>query len=375
MLLKHWNLILIFLTFSIISCESSKNEPEVNSTPSFPVGREFNVSLNIAPFLEVAEQPLSRSTSMVADGIYAVNVFWKGKGLTSFQPYASGLFDNPYRVEIGLIEGYVYRFDCSFLGYKDRPYYTIQSDSILYGLPFSSTLQKEVNGLVNNDLKISINPLNINGAFHQHIYKGEMHIKCDSTSTHPTVKRFFGSEQLDFSNPNMNTSVSMTLKRAYYSIQFVTDELAPGDSIKIKAADVAPFYLLYSKDGTSRTEERIISMYDISDYYTAKLKEEETIAFTISYRPANEEKWYSLYTNQSIKMKRNKKNIIKIVKIDEHIGDATISFGEEAEMEESEQEILTQRFHSLRALSTTTVASSSTLSRASGETKDSAYTL
>lgn len=274
MLLKHWNLILIFLTFSIISCESSKNEPEVNSTPSFPVGREFNVSLNIAPFLEVAEQPLSRSTSMVADGIYAVNVFWKGKGLTSFQPYASGLFDNPYRVEIGLIEGYVYRFDCSFLGYKDRPYYTIQSDSILYGLPFSSTLQKEVNGLVNNDLKISINPLNINGAFHQHIYKGEMHIKCDSTSTHPTVKRFFGSEQLDFSNPNMNTSVSMTLKRAYYSIQFVTDELAPGDSIKIKAADVAPFYLLYSKDGTSRTEERIISMYDISDYYTAKLKEE-----------------------------------------------------------------------------------------------------
>ena len=267
------------------------------------------------------------------------NVFWKGKGLTSFQPYASGLFDNPYRVEIGLIEGYVYRFDCSFLGYKDRPYYTIQSDSILYGLPFSSTLQKEVNGLVNNDLKISINPLNINGAFHQHIYKGEMHIKCDSTSTHPTVKRFFGSEQLDFSNPNMNTSVSMTLKRAYYSIQFVTDELAPGDSIKIKAADVAPFYLLYSKDGTSRTEERIISMYDISDYYTAKLKEEETIAFTISYRPANEEKWYSLYTNQSIKMKRNKKNIVKIVKIDEHIGDATISFGEEAEMEESEQEI------------------------------------
>ena len=119
----------------------------------------------------------------MADGIYAVNVFWKGKGLTSFQPYASGLFDNPYRVEIGLIEGYVYRFDCSFLGYKDRPYYTIQSDSILYGLPFSSTLQKEVNGLVNNDLKISINPLNINGAFHQHIYKGEMHIKCDSTST------------------------------------------------------------------------------------------------------------------------------------------------------------------------------------------------
>ena len=79
MLLKHWNLILIFLTFSIISCESSKNEPEVNSTPSFPVGREFNVSLNIAPFLEVAEQPLSRSTSMVADGYMQLMFFGKEK--------------------------------------------------------------------------------------------------------------------------------------------------------------------------------------------------------------------------------------------------------------------------------------------------------
>lgn len=339
MLLKYWYFILLIFTFSIVSCENDKNEPEEDSIPLFPVGKEFNVSLNIAPFLEVDEEPLSRSTTMLPNGIYAVNVFWKGKGLTSFQPYASGLFDNPYRVEIGLIEGYVYRFDCSFLEYKERPYREIQGDSILYGLPFSSTLQKGVDGLVNNDLLISINPLTINQSFHQHIYKGEMQMEHDSISTHPTVKRFFGSEQLDFSKSHMNTSISMTLKRAYYSVQFVTNELAPGDSIKIKAKDVAPFYLLYSNDGTSRTEERIISMYDISDYYTAKLKEEETIAFTISYRPANEDKWYSIYADQSIKMKRNRKNIVKIVKIGEHIGDATISFEEDVEMEEAEQEI------------------------------------
>ena len=43
--------------------------------------------------------------------------------------------------------------------------------------------------------------------------------------------------------------------------------------------------------------------------------------------------------SQSIKMIRYIKNIVKIVKIDEHIGDATISFGEEAEMEESAQEL------------------------------------
>lgn len=38
-------------------------------------------------------------------------------------------------------------------------------------------------------------------------------------------------------------------------------------------------------------------------------------------------------------MKRNKKNIVKITKIDKYINDATISFDEDAEMEEVEQEI------------------------------------
>ena len=118
MLLKHWHFALITIIFLTISCGSDKDEPAVSSTPPFPVGKEFNVSLDIAPFLEVDEQPLGRSvTSDLPGGLYAVNVFWKGKGLSSFQPYASGLFDDPYRVEIGLIVGYTYRFDCSFLDY------------------------------------------------------------------------------------------------------------------------------------------------------------------------------------------------------------------------------------------------------------------
>ena len=166
-----------------------------------------------------------------------------------------------------------------------------------------------------------------------------MQMKQDSTSTHPTVKRFFGSQQLEFLTPGTNTSVSISLKRAYYSVQFTTNELNPGDSIKITATDISPLYLLYSPDGTSKSKERIISMYDISDYYTARLKDDETIGFTITYRPADEEEWYTIYADQGLKMRRNKKNIIKITKIDKFINNATISFGENAEMEEAEQEI------------------------------------
>lgn len=338
MLLKYWYTALVLLTFLFISCDNDQNESD-SPSPLYPVGREFNVNLNIAPFLEVDEQPLARSLSTLPKGLYAVNVFWKGKGLTSFQPYASGLFNGPYGVSIGLIEGYTYRFDCGFLASDEVPYSQRENGKILYGLPFSRSFKKEVDGFVTNRLLVSINPLNTNESFYQHIYKGEMQMKEDSTSTHPTVKRFFGSQLLDFLNPAANTSVTLTLKRAYYSVQFATDELNPGDSIKIEATDISPFYLVHSAGGKAESEERIISMYNISGYYTGKLEEEETVAFTISYRPADEEEWYPLYTNQGIKLKRNKKNTIKIVKINDHISDAGFNFEEDSEMEETIQEI------------------------------------
>lgn len=331
--------ILTVFAFFILSCENSKSESEISSAPLYPVGREYKVSLNIAPFLEIGEEPLGRASTPLPGGLYAVNVFWKGKGITSFQPYASGLFGNPHRVEIGLIEGYVYRFDCSFLGSEELPYYETRNDSTLYGLPFSCSPQKAVDGFVKDDLLISLNPLNINQSFFQHIYKGEMQITEKNKSTHPTVKRYFGSQQLEFLSPATNPSVSITLKRAYYSMQFTTNELSPGDSVRIEAKDISPMYLLHSNNGTSKTEERLISMYDISDYYTARLKEDETISFTISYRPANEEEWHPLFSEQNIKMKRNKKNIVNIVKINKHTGEAAISFDENTEMEEAGQEI------------------------------------
>lgn len=340
MLLKYCQLVLAILVFPLLtSCENNKDESEIISESPYPVGKEYKVSLNITPFLQVEEQPLSRTTSDLPNGLYAVNVFWRGKSMNSYQPYASGLFDDPYRVEIGLIEGYTYRFDCSFIGNEDISYCKIQNDTLLFGLPFSRSAQKRVDGYVTNDLLVSLNAMNTNQSFHQHIYKGEMQMKVDSVSTHPTIKRYYGSQQLDFLNSETSISISIELKRAYYSVQFVTDELNPGDSIKIEANDVSPLYLLHSANGQSQTEARIISMYEISDYYTGRLRDDENIQFSISYRPANEEIWHSIYANQTIKMKRNKKNIVKIVKIDEHLSDATLSFGEDTEMEEAEQEL------------------------------------
>lgn len=341
--MKHSYLLLLVFTLSLLSCEKSDNNVDINTPPLFPVGKEFNTRLSISPFLESEEQPLSRSTSYLPNGLYAVNVFWKGKGIASFQPYASGLFDNPYNVEIGLIEGYTYRFDCSFLSDNELPYYEIKNNERYYGLPFSRSAQKSTDGFVTNDLLISINPLNVNDSFHQCIYKGEMQIKADSISTHPIVKRYYGSQTLDFTNAQNYPSVSLKLRRAYYSLQFSTDELNPGDSIRIEAKDIPSLYLTHADGNISQSLEYTVSMSDISDFYSGTLKSEENILFTISHRPADNGEmigeWKPIFTNQTVSMKRNKKNIIKIVNIDKHISDAALSFEESDPMEEEEQEI------------------------------------
>lgn len=340
MLLKYIYLITAFIAISLLtSCEDTHGDAATSPEAPYPIGKEYNVSVDIAPFLEVDEQPLSRSSATLPEGLYAVNVFWKGKGITSFQPYASGLFSRPDRIEIGLIEEYTYRFDCSFLGYENLPYHYYGEDKQYFGLPFSRSAEKQVDGFVTNDLLISIDPLRTNKSFHQCIYSGEMHMKKDSISTHPTVKRYFGSSELNFTTPDMSTFVSISLKRAYYSLQFATEELGTGDSIKVEANDISPFYLVSNANGKSVSDERLLSMHQISDSYTARLREEETVHFTISYRSASEGIWYPLYVNQGLTLKRNKKNIINIVNINEHVGDASLSFEEKEEMEEAGQEL------------------------------------
>lgn len=311
----------------LISCEKNENKPYIDADPLFPVGKEINVSLKITPSLEQEEEPLSRVGATPSTGLYAVNVFWKGKGLKNYQPYASGLFDDISQVNIGLIEGYLYRFDCGFLAGGELPYQEERNDTLFYGLPFSRSAQGNVDGYVTNKLYISINTLNVNDSFHQGIYKGKTQIKQDSLSVHPASQRFYGSSELDFQEVTTNhPSVDLLLKPAYYTLKFTTDELAEGDSIKILSKDMAPCYLLHSPGGKSESEERLLCLEEIAGTYNGQIKDEENIPLYVYYRPATKEQWYTIFEGPTIQMKRYKKNIIRIVNIGHYVSDANITF-------------------------------------------------
>ncbi len=331
MKIKNWYLGGIAICCCLLlSCENNANQPDTPSEPPFPTGKEINVSLHISPSLEQEEEPLSRAASINPNGIYAVNVFWKGKGITSYQPYASGLFDDIANVNIGLIEGYYYRFDCGFLTATELPYCQHRQDTTYYGLPFSRSGKGDVDGYITNKLYVSIDHLNINNSFHQGIYKGKTQLTQNNQSIHPAHRRYYGSSELDFREKDASSlSVNLQLRPAYYKLQFTTDELAEGDSIKILSQDIEPCYLLYSPTGKSESEERQLCLAEIADTYDGRLKNEEDIPLYVYYRPADKEQWYTIFEGKSIQMQRYKKNIIRIVNIKHYVSDTNITFGED----------------------------------------------
>lgn len=332
------NLLLFLIIIEVLfsSCTEDENNTSVN------LGREILVGLQISPSLEYDSQPLSRATSQ-EEGLYAVNVFWR-KNNSNFQPYATGLFDDISDLSIGLIEGYIYRFDCLFLK-KDELCF---NDGGRYGLPFSATVQGQVDAIVTNKLVISINPLNENRTFHQHIYSGATHLKADSISERPTdIHRFYGSATLDLiksvpatENTRPMENVSIELKRAYYTLQFTAESLSEGDSIRIETGGAKAFHIEH--DGASPTlssEERLFSLKNVASIQNGSINPTEVLPINIYYRPRDAEEWTGIIEGQ-ITIQRNKRNLIKIVNIDKHYnGQTSVSFeGDNNDLAPTEEE-------------------------------------
>lgn len=288
--------------------------------------------LKIGPSIEYEESPLSRtdSKSELKPGIYAINVFWKGNN-TSYQPYASGLFNDISTVEIGLIKGYEYRFDCTFLANDELPY----SENGKYGRPFSLTKAGLVDAEITNKLKVSINPLSENEKFHQLIYDGDTQITADRIAQCPANQhRYYGCGTIDFSTDTSSPTATIELKRAYYTLRFTTNkELKENDSIKIITDYTAPFYITHSGTPPYTSEQRLLAMKVVSNIrewnWNGVVNEIDLTKVSVYYRPAAAAEWKPVLENKRIELKRNKNNILNLINIDtETQGNGCISFGE-----------------------------------------------
>ena len=182
LLKKHINLLLFTLLLG--ACNS------VDRLHEYPITDDYIlVDMNISAAIEQSDIPipssrnLHTSSSGLPDGVFAVNILYKGKAINNYQPYAAGLYDNPYSsMQIKLIAGYEYRFDCSFLSFSDISIIDQSNDTCFYGKPFALTTSESLPAYPTNKLLVSQPPYDNKTPYYSGIYKGASQVSVDSVS-------------------------------------------------------------------------------------------------------------------------------------------------------------------------------------------------
>lgn len=299
----------IFLLFIFVSCNKVD---DLNK----PTGEIVEFKLDILPLLDIEESPITRQNH---SGLYAINVLWKGTNQgASFEPYATGLFNDVSNVRIGLIEGYDYRFDCSFLRDDELPY----SENGKYGVPFSKTPDGKVDGVITNKLHVSIAGLWENQNFYQHIYSGATQINATTIEARPANHRFFGSGYVDFKfNQGQPLVCHVELQRAYYTLAFSCRDLESDEKLRLEVEDFEPFELTGQM---TSTRDRLMVLKRLSDRYNGNLFADEELTMNIKYQKVGESEWKTIYEGAKVKVKRDSDNLIKIVNIRDHISSTSI---------------------------------------------------
>lgn len=320
--------VLLIACFIITACNNdSITEPIV------PNDGTTLVTLAIGPSIEVEESPITSRTNEQPKGLYAINIQWKGKGLTSFQPYASGLFDDISQITIKLIDGYLYRFDCTFLEEEELPCFVTTNDGLKYGQPFGLGNKRSDYAPINNKLLVAIPPYDEKSPFYQGIYWGETAIVDGLVLSRPPLHRYYGTTEFDLTTPATESPmINIELWRAYYHLQFESGNIPLGDRISITVPGTESDFVLWGNNPqitTIRSDERLLTLEQVANNWNGAHMQEETLQIKAEYYNGETKEWYSLFANSpSIKLKRNKRNIVRLVNISRPNSESHISIAE-----------------------------------------------
>lgn len=316
---------LFLISFFVVAC----NSDEASDYPTDPVSTT-QVSLCIAPSIEQSELPMSRSSEQ-PKGLYTINVFWQGKGLKNYEPYVSGLFDDVSQVSISLIDGYKYRFDCTYLGENELPHHIIDNGVIKYGRPFALTQDGSIYAPVTNRLIVSLAPFDKNNQFYQGTYSGNTEVTEGEICSYPSNHRYYGSSIVDLSQSTAShVNVNIELLRAYCTLTFESKDIPQGDIIEIALSGTSPFTILGTGgNGTIKTEERLLALSKTADRWNGGINASDQSSILVRYYSTKDKEWHFIYQDAPlITLKRNKRNIIKFINIDQATGEGHFTMGE-----------------------------------------------
>ena len=312
---------ILFIGSTLFSCSNSDDEllpkeQEQNDqetyTISFDLGGEF---------ISTSETPLSRVGEKLKKRIYGINVYYKEDNGT-YKNYAYGLFDNIGDMNISLISGYKYKFECTLVeDGVDIVYFENSSNQSKYYAPFHRGILS--NGVNNKVYQYSIlnNKFEISTLFDTHLEGLQLGITSIRDSSnggaeqYPRTDRFYG-ELTDYI-PTANGTVNIDLKRTVFGVKFAVHPPVDG-TLSVRNYELELDMAISTNDSMQETEAiyTFYRVYDCwkTDNYTNNFK------IDLAWRRAN---GATQYFSESITVKRNIMTTVNI-KVDGGSTDAAI---------------------------------------------------
>lgn len=217
--------VLLFL-YSCSGGNSIIEEPTIEK-PTNP--KEYIVSLGFSgEITNIEESPLSRA---VTNDLYGIQVYSKPSSGGEYKLYAYGLFDDKANMNIKLLEGYKYKFECTMVVDGKNKIY---KDSQGYYLPFFLSPGGGVSVQHTFVYSTSSQMTALVYGVSTEVEKGAVkHLRAD---------RYYG-QVLDY-DPIENGNVGIEMKRVSFGLKVITEGLTEG-KIKITLKDASDLYITY----------------------------------------------------------------------------------------------------------------------------------
>ena len=285
--------------FLMAACSSDETENIV--TPPDEKPEMYMISFNFCGDINVSQEALGRGVA--TDDVYGFNVYYdKEKDEVIDDLYAYGVFDNKEDMNIALLSGYKYKFECTLVKNGKKTLYYGQAFNNAYTgvcYPFQTNSAKST--MIENKFTIGTS------TYLSGIKKGDAHLASVTPTTsnankYASVNRFYG--ETNNYTPTKNGQVTIDLKRVVFGAKFVITGVQEGSL----TASCGNFW---SKT-TTIDDEGTATIYSYPDVYDcwkneSKLTETVTLKFTSDHGIL-----WDLSSSTTVTFKRNVMTTVNI---------------------------------------------------------------
>ena len=235
----------VLMCVNFAACSNEENEVPQK-------GKEIMVSFGLGGEISVSESPLSRTEEK--PDLYGIQIYScpiSSEGTTNYTPYAYGLFDDMTSVSALLIKGYKYKVGVLLIkNGKNVVKLENPGANEKYGSPFSTALTNTFTISTTLFIRPSTQIKFSDGAYY---FNGE-------------AEKYYG-ETIDFIPSDENNSIDIYMKKMFFGVNFVAENLTEGTLSIIFEQGISPQLDIVSPNTNI---EKILAIGYANDAYASE---------------------------------------------------------------------------------------------------------